>query len=119
MEGVTPMVTDEMVPLTEACERAGVTYRQIDSWARCGVLRFESTTRDGRVLGNRGAGSGTRRQIEAWKIPRLRLLGKLQRELGGRNYGINGPLMRAVFENYREGQISFDGFSLSWWVEEE
>lgn len=34
----TPVIPDGCVSSTELCERAGITYRQADYWARTGIL---------------------------------------------------------------------------------
>lgn len=106
MEGA---VMDEAVSSPEAADLAGITYRQLDYWVRTNVVRP--------VV--RAAGPGSRRLIRREDIPRLRLLGRLQRQLGEQGGGVTAPLARRLMRDYTRGVMHFDGFTLLWRVEDE
>ena len=56
-----------------AARRAGLTYRMIDYWARCGAIE---------PSGGVAAGSGTRRVWTTFDVDRLVVLGRLRGLLG-------------------------------------
>lgn len=96
----------------DVISRAGITYRQLDYWISTGVVRPLVPA----------AGSGTRRWFRTEDIPRLRLLGRLRAQLGGLEAGqggVNAEVARRIMREYRRGSMIFDGFALSWKVEDE
>lgn len=103
---------DGAVSSPDAADLAGITYRQLDYWVRNGIVR---------PLVN-ASGSGSRRLIAREDIPRMRLLGRIQRQLGADGTGPSGvsaELARLIMRDYRRGSMIFDGFALSWKVEDE
>lgn len=100
----------------DAARRAGITYRQLDYYARLGLLEEMCYDAGVSARGIADVGSGRRRSIPTAIIPRLRLIGRLQRGFGS---GVNTDVLRQVTHNYRLGSKIFDGFALSWRVEDE
>jgi hypothetical protein len=88
-----------------AAEAAGISYRQLDWW----ITHEAVPHRDPHP------GSGHRRSVPEWFIPRLRLMGKLSAQTGqGGNGGLPAHVMRQVFDNYETGRVDFDGFAIIW-----
>lgn len=106
--------TDGVKPISsgDAVRRSGITYRQLDYWISIGVVRPLV----------KAQGSGTRRLFRPEDVPRMRLLGRLQAQIGsaaGGQGGVNAEVARRIMREYRRGSMIFDGFALSWKVEEE
>jgi hypothetical protein len=91
-----------------AAELAGISYRQLDWWITHGAVPLDSPN----------PGSGGRRMIPDWYIPRLRLLGHIS-AAGGNNGGMQAHALRRVFDNYEAERVEFDGFAITWKVEAE
>ena len=70
-----------------AAEIVGITYRQLDYWARTDLVRPSVTD---------AAGSGSRRRYSYADLVELKLIKKLK------DAGIELPAIRDVFENLRE-----------------
>jgi hypothetical protein len=104
------IVTDELtLSSTDAYAAAGISARQGDWWITHGAI----------PLDNPNPGSGRRRRIPAWYVPRLRLLGQISAAFGGDgNGGPKHTVLRMIFDNYENGRFGFDGFALTWEVEE-
>jgi len=98
----------EMVSTVEAARQSGCSYRQVDYWIRTGAVPATTMMT--------GLGSGKYRQIPAWYIPRLKLLGNVSKLFGIRN-GPPVEMMRDLFDNYDKGQMAYDEITVSWKVE--
>lgn len=72
-----------MVLLTDAVERAGVSYRQADFWIRSGYVTTLTTTRNGNtdelMLAKDVAGAGYARVLNDEQAQTLVLMGRLTR----------------------------------------
>jgi hypothetical protein len=58
----------------EVCARAGITYRNLDYWVRCGYVDLDDTDET-----HRRPGSGYQRRFTAGDINRFATLGRLVR----------------------------------------
>jgi hypothetical protein len=100
------MMTDLRSP--DAAAAAGISYRQLDWWLTHGAVPHD----------NPHPGSGGRRTIPAWYIPRLRLMGQMSAAVSiDGNGGFPHTVLRQVFDNYEDGELQLDGFSLRWRVD--
>jgi hypothetical protein len=73
----------ELVSTTEAAQRAGVTYRQLESWVHEGMIRPTHYAR----------GSGHSHGFTEQQVDNICCIGRVVRDLEG---VANGPLHRAI-----------------------
>lgn len=98
---------DTLLSATDVCEQSAISYRQLDWWIRHDAIPVTDDMAN--------PGSGNHRRIPAWYIPRLRLLGEVQRSLGsGGAGGINAQHLRNIFENYHVGSIQIGPVTIAW-----
>jgi hypothetical protein len=91
----------------EACERAGITYRQLDWWIRNDAIPVTDDMD--------APGSGHYRRVPDWYVPRLRLLGEVQRALGnGGNGGVHARHLRKMFDHYYIGSYTAGPITITW-----
>ena len=75
----------------QVCELAGITYRQLDYWARVGLVRPSITE---------AQGSGTQRRYSLADVAALKVVGQLRQ--GARLLSIDWPLCGDVVELVRQ-----------------
>lgn len=103
--------TRNMLSSPQICDAADITYRQLDHWIRQGAIPTAE-------IEGINEGSGSQRRIPAWYIPRLRLIGQMQRSLSENSRtGMSHSLMLRIFHHYHNGRLDFDGFTITWDVE--
>lgn len=101
------MEATELIGLDWAAFRAGISRRQLDYWIRAGIYAPSVP----------GKGQGSRIKIDMADLPKLRLLGQITNQMG--SPGVDGRILRMVLDNYDEGMLLFDGFSLEWETDDE
>ncbi len=98
---------------TEACEAAGITYRQLDYWCRKRVI----------FPARRAHGSGTRRAWTPESVEALRVLGLVAStfgtasEFGGHGAHLSSEVLAQVYDAAMMGEKSVElptGVTLSW-----
>jgi len=101
------LVESRWLTSAEFAAAAGLTYRQVDYWARTGVPAVEAD------------GSGSRRVWDAHLVPVARLLGVIVATFNTGTPKCKGPISdgvwRRLVEAYPDGQVDLgEGIRLVW-----
>lgn len=94
------------VSAIEMCRRTGASYRQLDYWIRTHVIPLDDAT----------PGSGNRRRMPMWMVPRIRLMTNVAVAFMGMS---PGEILARVFANYEDGHLDMGGWQMTWEVEHE
>lgn len=86
------VTTEQLFSSAEACKIIGVTYRQLDYWARCNIV---SPVHEAR-------GSGTQRGYDEWDLRRLYLTKMLT------DAGLFLGEVAKIIEKLRKGDLDDD-----------
>lgn len=92
----------------QACETAGITYRQLDYWIRRGVLGGDRTAELMR-------GSGSARRFTRCEVDRLQVLGRLSGLLESLT-GEKTDVLAEAATRIAEAQDAFGRTPASWWL---
>lgn len=99
----------ELINSKQLCEKAEITYRQLDHW----IDKYLITP-----VGDPNPGSGHIRQFDASIAKKVKLLGRVSRGLGGS--AVDTYFLGRVYARYDDGFIQLnDGLILKWEVEED
>ena len=91
-----------MLTSLELCDKAGVTYRQLDYWQRADIIQCKFT--------NEYGGSGSRRYFNEDLVPLLRFLSEVQTL-----YGFKVRDLRRIITSFPVGSIKLnERLTLSW-----
>lgn len=97
----------DLLSSAQACEAAGISYRQLDYWIRRGVLGVDRTDELSR-------GSGTARRFTQAEVDRLQVLGRLSGLLQSMTEKVD--VLAEAGARIAEAQDAFGRTPASWWL---
>ena len=102
------MRTSTLLSTPEVAERAGVTYRQIDHWARIGLIT-PTIEADG---------PGSRRRWERAHVAQIAVIGRVSRQLStGAGAGAPHDILVAAAEHWADGRVELgEGVAVTWTI---
>lgn len=94
-----------MIQTSELILETGATFRQVDYWCRYGVIP---------TIGEHLPGSGINRKFNNEIIPRVKILVKVSKAMGGR---VDINILKTIYKNFGLGFVELsDNVVLSWRV---